>query len=195
METLQERNLEGAETDCLSVPKDELVRKMSGLKGHGAFSRNSGRKECASTLQRGAATQEVFKDVVRSCRKKIREVTAQLSLNLATYVKDNQNYFLNTLMEKEREGELPFLFGEDVVTKDEDKDEALNSFFTSVFNNKTGWPQDKCSPELVDGDREKNTIYTTLSFPERFSAPLLSGVLGSGILLLCGLAPEPSVQH
>ena len=158
METLQERNLEGAETDCPSVPKSELVRKMSGLKGHGAFSRNSGRKECASTLQRGAATQEVFKDVVRSCRKKIREVTAQLSLNLATSVKDNPNYFLNTLMEKERQGKLPFLSGEDVFIKDEDNDEALNFLFTSVFKNMTGCPQDKCSPDLVDGEQNRPLV-------------------------------------
>ena len=54
METLQERNLEGAEADCPSVPKSELVRKITGLTGHGAFSRNSGRKESASTLERGA---------------------------------------------------------------------------------------------------------------------------------------------
>ena len=119
------------------------------------FPGTQGEKKVHQLWREGQTTQEVFKDVVRSCRKKIREETAQLSLNLATYVKDNQNYFLNALMEKERKGELPFLFGEDVVTKDEDKDEALNSFFTSVFNNKTGWPQDKCSPELVDGEQNR----------------------------------------
>lgn len=42
----------------------------------------------------------MFKDVVRSCRKKIREVKAQLGLNLDTSVKDNYYVFIGTLMSK-----------------------------------------------------------------------------------------------
>lgn len=37
------------------------------------------------------ATQGIFKDVAKSCRKKIREIKAQLEPNFATSVKDNKN--------------------------------------------------------------------------------------------------------
>lgn len=42
-----------------------------------------------------------------------------------------------------------------IVTKDEEKPEVLNTF-SSVFNNKTDVPQDIWPPELVDEDREQN---------------------------------------
>ena len=48
----------------------------------------------------GQATQEIFKHVVRSCRKKIREVKAQVRLNLVASVKDNKNDFINALIAK-----------------------------------------------------------------------------------------------
>ena len=41
---------------------------------------------------------------------------------------------------------------ETIVNTDEEKADALSS----LFNSKTGCPQDKCSPELVDEDREQN---------------------------------------
>ena len=45
---------------------------------------------------------------------------------------------------------------ETIVNTDEEKAEVLNPFVSSLFNSKTGCPQEKCSPELVDGDREQN---------------------------------------
>ena len=43
-----------------------------------------------------------------------------------------------------------------MIIKNVEKAEVLNPFVGSVFNNKTDWPQDKCSPELVDGNKEHN---------------------------------------
>lgn len=47
----------------------------------------------------GQVTQELFKVVAMSCRKKNREAKAQLELNLATSVKDNKKN-INTQMAK-----------------------------------------------------------------------------------------------
>lgn len=46
------------------------------------------KKSIYNFWEKGQATQEVFKDVLRSCRK-LEVVKAQLELNLATSVKDN----------------------------------------------------------------------------------------------------------
>ena len=46
------------------------------------------------------ATQEVFKDVVTSCRKKIKEVKDPLELNMAASVKINEKKFINELIIK-----------------------------------------------------------------------------------------------
>lgn len=45
----------------------------------------------------GQAAQEVSKDVVRSCRKKIKEAKAQLEVNLAPSVKSNKKCFYTLL--------------------------------------------------------------------------------------------------
>ena len=99
----------------------------------------------------------MFKIIVRIRKKKISVGKAQKRINLATCVKDNKKYFINTLMAigGTRRTSIPY-GGGDVVTKEEEKAELFNPFFASVFNNKTGCPQDKCSPELVDKDREQN---------------------------------------
>lgn len=43
-----------------------------------------------------------------------------------------------------------------MVTKDEEKVEISNTFFVSVFNRKTGYPQASQAPELLHRDKEKN---------------------------------------
>lgn len=50
----------------------------------------------------GQVPQEVFQDVARSCRKKIREAKAQLECNLATFVKDNLKCFYKYINGKRR---------------------------------------------------------------------------------------------
>ncbi|NXY20055.1 RTJK polymerase, partial [Atrichornis clamosus] len=111
-------------------------------------------------VKEGQVSQEVLKDVVKSCRKKISEAKAQLELNLATSTKDNKKYFYK-YVNSERKGKanLHSLLdaGGNLVTKDEEKAEVLNTFFTSTFKRRTGCPQDNCPPGLVHGVREQNS--------------------------------------
>lgn len=50
----------------------------------------------------GQVCQEVFKGVVKACRKKIWEAKAQFELNLVTFVKDNKKYFYKYINGKRR---------------------------------------------------------------------------------------------
>lgn len=89
--------------------------------------------------------QETFKDVARSCGKKIREVKAQLEFNLTSPVKDNKKCFYKYINGKRRVKEtLHSLLdvGGNRVTKGEEKAEVLKTFFASILNKKTGCPQD-----------------------------------------------------
>ncbi|NXM07615.1 PO22 protein, partial [Tyrannus savana] len=111
--------------------------------------------------KKGLATQEEFRNMVRSCRKKIRETKAKLELDLATSVRDNKKSFYRYINNKRRDKEkLHFLLdmGGNIVTKDEDKAEVFNTCFTSVFNSKTGCPQDSWLLELVDRDKKLNSL-------------------------------------
>ena len=61
--------------------------------------------------------------------------------------------------QKESQAESPFCtecrWG-NITTKDEEKTEVLNAFFTSVFNSQTGYSQGPQLPELEDRDGEQN---------------------------------------
>ena len=59
------------------MPKSDLARKMTGLTRHGAFSGTHGQNKLHHLWTEGQATQELFKDVVRSCRKKSSEAKVQ----------------------------------------------------------------------------------------------------------------------
>ncbi|KAJ7399008.1 hypothetical protein BTVI_119314 [Pitangus sulphuratus] len=93
-------------------------------------------------------------------RKKIRETKAKFELNLATSVKDNKKSFYRYINSKRRGKEnLHSLLDMDgnIVIKDEEKVEVFNTFFTSVFNSKTGCPEDSWLLELVERDKKLNS--------------------------------------
>ncbi|NXA62985.1 RTJK polymerase, partial [Mohoua ochrocephala] len=107
----------------------------------------------------GQVSQEIFKEVVRACRKKMRKAKAQLELNLATFVKDNKRCFYKYIKGKRKgKNNLGYLLdvGGNLVTADGEKVEAFNTFFASVLIGKTVCPQDNCPPGLVDGVKEQD---------------------------------------
>ena len=66
------------------------------------------------------------------CREKTRKAKAQLEMNLATRVKENNKYLYKCINSKRRARDNlhPFLDAEgNLVTKDQDKTEVFNDFF------------------------------------------------------------------
>ncbi|PKU46175.1 rna-directed dna polymerase from mobile element jockey-like [Limosa lapponica baueri] len=94
----------------------------------------------------------------RLYREKIRKAKAQLELNLAINIRDNKKSFYKYVNKKRvKENLHPLLdAGGNIATKDEEKAEILNAFFTSVFNSRTSYPQGVQTPGLEDKDGEQN---------------------------------------
>ncbi|KAK0674931.1 LIN1 transcriptase, partial [Pygoscelis papua] len=108
---------------------------------------------------KGQATQEEYRDLVRSCREEMRKAKAQLERNLAAVVKDNKKCFYKYINDKKRAKENlhPLLdAGGNIVTEVEEKAEVLNAFFASVFNRQTSYPQGTRPPELEDRDGKQD---------------------------------------
>lgn len=85
--------------------------------------------------KKGKATQEMFKDVIRSCRYKVRKGKAHLELNLATAMKESKKCFYKYISNKKRTEENlhPLLIARgNIVTKDEEKGELMPSLPQSL---------------------------------------------------------------
>jgi len=109
--------------------------------------------------KKGQATQEEYRVLVRTCREEIRKAKTQLELNLTNVVRDNNKCFCQYINNKMRaEENLHQLLdaGADTVTKDEEKAEVLNAFFSSVFNSQTSYSQGIQPPEYEGRNGEQN---------------------------------------
>ncbi|GAB0207739.1 mitochondrial enolase superfamily member 1 [Grus japonensis] len=116
-----------------------------------------GKKEVHRMRQKGLATWEEYRDVVRECRGATRKAKAHLELNLAGEVKDNKKGFFKYISSKRttRENVGPLLNEAGaLVMEDTEKAELLNAFFTSVLTAKAD-PQESQTLEHVE---EKKVI-------------------------------------
>ena len=88
-------------------------------------------------------TQSEYRALVRSRREEIRKAKAQLELRLATVVRDNKKCFYKYINNKRASESLHPLLDVrgNTANKDEEKAEALNAFFASVFNSQASYSQ------------------------------------------------------
>ncbi|KAK4831434.1 hypothetical protein QYF61_017565 [Mycteria americana] len=96
------------------------------------------KKELYDLWKRGQASQEDYRAMVRICREKTRNAKAQLDLKLASVVSDNKKGFFKYINSKRRAKEnIGLILVEDgnLTNRDEEKPEAFNAFFASVFSN------------------------------------------------------------
>lgn len=76
------------------MPKDEPMWKKIGLAEQRSSAGRKKKRRNYELWKKGQATQDDYRDVVGSCRKKNKRTKAQLGHNLTTSTKDNYFYFL-----------------------------------------------------------------------------------------------------
>ncbi|GAB0207732.1 hypothetical protein GRJ2_003238900 [Grus japonensis] len=135
------------------IPKRKKSRK--GGRGPAWMSKElleklKGKKEVHRMRQKGLATWEEYRNVVRECRGATRKAKAHLELNLAGEVKDNKKGFFKYISSKRttRENVGPLLNEAGaLVMEDTEKAELLHAFFTSVLTAKAD-PQESQTLEV-----------------------------------------------
>ena len=84
-------------------------------------------------------TWEDYRDIIRAARDRVRKAKTHIELNLARDTKENKNkfyiYMSNKRKAREYVGPLWKETG-NLVTRDMEKAEVLNDFFSSVFSGK-----------------------------------------------------------
>ncbi|PKU46909.1 alpha-n-acetylneuraminide alpha- -sialyltransferase [Limosa lapponica baueri] len=118
------------------------------------------KKEIYRMWEKGLATWEEYRNIVRACRDVTRKARDHLELNLAKDVKDNQTGFCKYISSKRKARKnVGLLLNEmgALVMEDTENMELLNASFASVFIAKAG-SQESQTPEEEKKSGERKTF-------------------------------------
>lgn len=115
------------------------------------------------------------------CRNGVKKAKAHLQLNLGRDRKGNMRDFYRSISSnreiRENEG-LTLNGARDLVTKDTEKDEVSNTFFTSVFT-------DKICPEELQAPESSGKVWSNEVLPS-VRRIALGNIKPSGHTQICG---------
>ncbi|KFQ61696.1 hypothetical protein N334_12538, partial [Pelecanus crispus] len=124
----------------LSVPKCKKSgkegKRPAGLR-RDLLVKLKSKRELHRQWKQGQVSWGEYREAAQLCRDGVRKAKAQLELNLARDVKNNEKGFYRYVYQKRKVKEsIPLLMNKngDLVSTDEEKAEVLSNFFASFFN-------------------------------------------------------------
>jgi len=119
------------------------------------------KREAYRGWKQGQTAWKECREIVQAARDQVRKDKALIQLNLARHVKGNKKSFYRYISDKRKAREKVCPLGKevgDMDTQDTEKAEALNDFFSSVFNS-------KCSSHTAQVADKKDTYWENEELP------------------------------